>query len=476
VSSEIWQDLEQYWRCKTLKLLPSTKQDLDRVIDLFLDQIIKYDPTMLGVTLFSKFSVIPAYVILAAIRKKISCKVVIGGNGIICSPGDGFNLGGPKDIITFAEYVKQVGLIDYYVQGDGEDAIRELLQGNVEYHGINGKPNVQVRDLDQLPLPDYTGIEPLSYYYTYEPGIYLTATRGCVRKCTFCNVTDLWPKFAARNSDSVINEMISGKKKYGVNLFHFTDSLLNGNMKVWREINNKLIEAKKIDAELKPIEIIGQFICRTRFDQNEQDWKLMADAGVGLIVVGFESFSPSVRNHMGKHYSNNDIDFHIKQSALYGIKNVGLMFVGYPIETQEDHEYNIEFLYKYQKYAKSGIMHMIRWGYTGMFHGDTSKIEKPGQVKIITDPDFQKKFNRLPEGIRDIAAGFGWINEFNPTLTLRERIRRRLELHELSVKLGWPQTRSREELQILYNILYSLNRNEINSTDFENLETLLDFH
>ena len=82
----------------------------------------------------------------------------------------------------------------------------------------------------------------------------------------------------------------------------------------------------------------------------------------------------------------------------------------------------------------------------------------------------------MPQGIRGIALGFGWINELNPSLDLRERIRRRLELHELSVKLAWPQTRNREELQIIYNILHNLNSNSLNTEEFNKLDTLLDIH
>ena len=95
---------------------------------------------------------------------------------------------------------------------------------------------------------------------------------------------------------------------------------------------------------------------------------------------------------------------------------------------------------------------------------------------MIVDPDFEKKFKNLPQGLRDIALGMGWINKLNPTLTLAKRIRRRLELHELSVKLGWPQTRSREELTILYNILKNLDKNKIDRQNLEELESLLDFH
>ena len=118
---------------------------------------------------------------------------------------------------------------------------------------------------------------------------------------------------------------------------------------------------------------------------------------------------------------------------------------------------------------------MVRWGYTGMFR-DTAKIEKPGDVEMIVDPDFEARFKKLPQGLRDIALGMGWVNTKNPSLTLKERIKRRLELHELSVKLGWPQTRSKEELTIIYNIMKNLESNKIDVQDFSNLEEVLDFH
>lgn len=476
VDTVTWRELEQYWRCKILSLPDSTKQKLDAVTDKFLNTIREFDPEMVGLSVFTRFSVIPAHYMLDQIKTKLNCKTLIGGSGIYAWPGSLPNLNtGYVEASTFAEFALTSGLVDYYIKGDGEVAIQELLRGNTSYPGINGSSPIQIRDLNVIPHPEYQGIDPLSYYYTHEPGIYITASRGCVRKCTFCNVPEMWPKFTVRTADDIVEEIIKGKKNYGVNLFHFTDSLINGDMKTWREVNEKLIIAKEKDSELKPIRYLGQFICRTREAQNEQDWELMARAGADLLVTGFESYSPHVRTHMGKHYSNDDIDFQIRQTAKYGIKNVALMFVGYPVETLEDHEYNLEFLRKFQKYAKAGVFHMVRWGYTGMFR-DGLKLSKPGEVKLVTDPDFAKRFNGLPEGIRDIALGFGWINELNPTLTLNERIRRRIELHELSVKLGWPQTRNREELQILYNILSNLNQNIIDSNDFDDLDSLLDFH
>lgn len=476
VSSSTWVELESYWRCKSLELSTDTRKELLRVFKLLFDQVQEYSPDLIGISVITRMSVVACWEMLNDIKNHLNCKIVIGGSGAYAWPGslpamDTNNL----NAATFAEYALKTNLIDYYIKGDGEIALMQLLQGNVNYPGINGTPPKQIADIEKLPHPTYTGIEPQKYFYTTEPGIYITASRGCVRNCSFCNINDMWPKYINRSADDVIGEIINGKKKFDVNLFHFTDSLINGNMKYWRTLNRMLIDAKEKDPELEPIKYLGQFICRTRLDQNEHDWENMARAGADLLVTGIESFSPRVRKHMGKNHSNADIDFHFAQSAKYGIKNVVLMFVGYPTETLEDHQCNIDFLHRYRKYALAGTIHMVRWGYTGMFR-EAGKLSQKDDIDLVVDPDFSNRFHNLPQGIRDIAIGFGWLNKNNPSLTLRERIRRRLELHEVSVKLGWPQTRSREELQILYNILSNLSTNRVNEQDFEDLETLLDFH
>lgn len=481
VSNAVWSELEEYWRCKRLALEPSTEQELNRVTALFFEKIKKYQPDVIGVSVFSRMSVLAAFYICQIARTTVECKILLGGGGIAAWSGivPSMKLDPAKaellSSLNVAEFALKTGMIDYYIQGDGELALMALLKGDTDYPGINGNPPAQIQNLLDLPHPDYSKIEPESYFYTHEPGIYITASRGCVRSCSFCNVTDLWPKFKARPADDVVAEITRAKEKHNVNLFHFTDSLLNGNMKIWREINYKLAEVKKQRPEFEPISYMGQFIARTKLEQSEKDWELMAKAGARLLVVGIESFSHRVRKHMGKNYSNADIDFHFAQSGKWGIKNVVLMFVGYPTETLEDHQKNIELLYRYQKYAKAGIIHMIRWGYTGMFKDD-SKLAGTDEIDMDVDPEFAEKFHNLPKGIRDIALGFGWINKCNPSLTLKERIRRRLELHEISVQLGWPQTRSREELQILYNILSNLESNTIVEEDFERLNTVLDFH
>tara|TARA_R110001592_G_scaffold166087_1_gene400928 strand:+ start:1646 stop:3217 length:1572 start_codon:yes stop_codon:yes gene_type:complete len=476
VDQDTWLELEQYWRSNTEAISEDTRTKLENTLNKFSEMVQEYNPDWLAVSVFSRWSTVAVYEVLKILRKKIKCKIFIGGHGIDSWPGTLPARSNTKKYKTIATYLKDENLIDHFIVGEGEDSILELLSGHTEYPGIDGNAPVPVKSLDNIPLPNYRDVNPQDYYYTSEPGVFITASKGCVRKCTFCNVPELWPIYTLRNTDNLVAEIKHNVDELGVRYHMFTDELCNGSMKHWREFNRKVVELKKTDSKYEGIKYRGFMICRTRKEQDEKDWEMMAKAGANMLMVGFESMSPRVRTHMGKHaYSNEDIDFHLEQSGRYGIKNMALFFTGYPTETLEDFEMNKEFLYKHLKYAKSGIVHMIRWGYTGMFR-DPEKVEKPGSVEMVIDPDFEKKFKNLPWGIRDIALGLGWVNKLNPTLTLKERIRRRLEMHELCVKLGWPQTRSSDELRILYNIMRNLKHNKIDERDFTDLDDVISMH
>ena len=428
VDSDTWVELEKYWRSTLEEISDNTRQKLEDTIEKFAKQVNDYNPDWLAVSIFSRWSTIPCYELLKILRKRVKCKIFVGGHGIDSWAGSLPSRGDTKKYETIATLLKDKDLIDHYITGEGEDAMVELLSGHNEYPGVDGRMPIQVRSLDNIPAPLYKDVNPNDYYFTSEPGVYITASKGCVRRCTFCNVPDLWPTYTTRNTDSLVQEFKSNVDNYGVNFHMFTDELCNGSMKHWRSFNQGLVDLKKSNSKYEGIKYRGFMICRSRKEQDEKDWELMAKAGANLFMVGFESYSERVRKHMGKHnYSNDDIDFFLEQSGRYGIKNIALFFTGYPTETLEDFEMNKEFLYKHLKYAKSGIIHMIRWGYTGMFR-DPHKVEAKADVDMVIDPDFESKFKNLPWGIRDIALGVGWVNKKNPTLTLKERIRRRVEI------------------------------------------------
>ena len=52
-----------------------------------------------------------------------------------------------------------------------------------------------------------------------------------VRKCDFCDVQSIWPKYRYRSGENIALEMKVQNNKYGTKKFLFTDSLLNGSVK-----------------------------------------------------------------------------------------------------------------------------------------------------------------------------------------------------------------------------------------------------
>ena len=102
----------------------------------------------------------------------------------------------------------------------------EFLNGNLIYPGINGLPPVQIQNISELPIPDYSdNLESFDY-----GSLYITGSRGCVRKCTFCDVGLLWFKYRWVDGEVLGKQVIELSKKHKIKNVAFSDSLVNGSM------------------------------------------------------------------------------------------------------------------------------------------------------------------------------------------------------------------------------------------------------
>lgn len=361
--------------------------------------------------------------------------VILGGNGCMSVLAD-------YDEREFGIWCLNNKLCDHVVFGEGEQALLELLSGNTDYPGIDNTNFKQIQNLDQLDYPDYSGIDWTQYH---DPRIMITGSRGCVRHCTFCDIALSWPKFSYRSAEKLVDEVKIMVHEHGMTKFEFTDSLINGSVKNFDRFNELLIEAKAKDPTLEPVTYMGQFICRSEQTMPESTYELMHYAGCNQITVGIESFSERVRYHMKKKFSDSDVDYHFAQCARWAIPNVLLMIVGYPTETQADHEANVRAMHKYKLYSDMGVIFMVRWGFTmNIFEGSPISAMKQ-ELGLI----------EIDQGSADSV--FNWISTKNPDLDLRERIRRRLELHTLGVELGYAMPNSKKELTTLLELAHSYN-------------------
>lgn len=376
-----------------------------------------------------------AQLVLPWLRKNTTAKIVLGGNGVNRLFTDSKK--------PFHDWIDENNLADFVVYGDGEPTFDAILNNETNIAGVNRAPQINDYDINTFPIPEYSKFD-----YSLYGGkkIYVTGSRGCVRKCTFCDVATMWPKFRYRKAEHLLEEIRKNYYELGVTNFDFTDSLINGSISNFYRFNCLLAEEKEKNPDLKDVKFMGQFICRPKKDMPESHYEAMYYAGCEQVTIGIESFSEDIRTHMKKKFSNADIDYHIEQSSYWNVRNVWLMICGYPTETLKDHHCNLDGLRRYQKYSKQGILELIHWGHTMHLIDDTPITEQ----KMLDDLDII--VHSAQGGFTGFEDTYNWVSGKNPDLTLIERIRRRVELHELSISLGYLQPRVRQNLNTLLSL------------------------
>ncbi len=318
--------------------------------EFFLDycnKLIGYD--WIGVSLFSFNSQTATELLLSCIKELgIKSKIVIGGAGILRGPNNAKNKQNGDGQSTFwAQGMIDEGLSDYYIVGEGDKALPALLKGKAYRFS-------QMNDLSGLPYPDYSDFDLADYDQTLEDGtvdkalVTITSSRGCVRKCTFCSIGNIWGKYKFRPGEEVAAEMAHQYEKHGVDLFYFSDSLVNGSLKEFRKFCRIMSENDL------PVEWMGQFIFRS--GMTEEDWDYLKGSGCKSIWIGIESGSEKVRWHMKKKFDNRALYSSIKAAGERGIHMVYQTIVGYPTETEEDFQDTLKMIYKSAPYASNIII------------------------------------------------------------------------------------------------------------------------
>ena len=382
------QQLENYFATGVNSEVDSTAKELT---DSWAKEILSYDPHYVGISVFTYQNRIAAKLLCESLKQQSSVKIIIGGQGLT----DGGILGAQG----FAKQLIADGLADYYIKSEGERAIVELLKGNFNYPGINSDTFEQIVDLDALPIPDYSDYELNLYPRRRLP---VTASRGCVRACSFCDIHDHW-KYQYRSGKAVAEEMIYLSNKHDIRDFFFTDSLVNGSLKEFREFCRALGDYNQThDA----ITWTGQYIVRAEQHLSEEYWSNLLRAGGHKLSIGIETGSDTVREHMNKKFSNVDIDYTMRMLEKYNITCTFLMIIGYPTETEQDFQATLDMFNRYQHLAKDIIVEVSLGSTLGIL---------PGTPLFYDAHDLNIELDKYENN---------WIAKDNPDLTLAERIRR----------------------------------------------------
>lgn len=387
-------------RLKELSCLEQYKDYIKTETQKLLD----LNPTWIGFSVFSVNSVIPAIDFCKEVRKRNDkIKIVLGGSGV-----SSFGLG---TAANFGEFMFENDLTDYYISGEGELSIVELLKsGSVP-------PQKQIDDLDSIGFADYSDFN--LYDYNANGLVYITGSRGCVRDCTFCDIKSLWKKYRYRSGEHIAQEVIEAYNKWGSIEFYFTDSLINGNVKEFMKFCTILAEEKDKGNLPDELSFGGQYICRPKKQVKEEHYKIMARAGMYNLSVGIESGSDAVLADMKKQIKRTDYDFMLEMFSKYGIRTNLLMVVGYPTETENDFQQTLDMFKDYKKYSDNGIIWGLNLGKT-----------------LVVLPGARLGYESERWDIHWDEDG-NWISRLNPTLTYNERVKRRIKANRLCEELGY---------------------------------------
>jgi radical SAM superfamily enzyme YgiQ (UPF0313 family) len=242
--------------------------------------------------------------------------------------------------------------IDIVVRNDPEFSshrIPEAVTGGrvtAEIPGCTIRINGQIRicpdrgfetNLDRLGLPAWHRLPIDQYTHPVFNAKYLTVntSRGCKHKCIFCVAPKYYGETVRfRSPESVVTEIKSNLKTYGVRNFWFYADDFTANPPFVKELCRAIIEAR--------LDI--RWWTNTRVDKRDEEmFRLMRKAGAVMLSIGGESGSIDVLKRMRKAARPEFTMETVRMLRRVGIDSVVYFLLGLPGETDETIRETIEF-------------------------------------------------------------------------------------------------------------------------------------
>src|SRR5579871_1605365 len=180
--------------------------------------------------------------------------------------------------------------------GHSWDRIRGLTYRNRDGIIVHNEERAILENMDDLPFvtPVYKRDLKIENYfigYLKHPYISLYSGRGCKSRCTFC----LWPqtvgghRYRTRSVGHVLDEIAWAKSAFPeVKEFFFDDDTFT----------DDLPRAEEIAKGLGKLGVVWS--CNAKANVPRQSLKVMADNGLRLLLVGYESGNQQILHNIKK--------------------------------------------------------------------------------------------------------------------------------------------------------------------------------
>ena len=179
---------------------------------------------------------------------------------------------------------------------------------------------------------DFSKFDLKKYEFNYLP---LVTSRGCMRRCLFCNNLKIQKLFSIRDPKDVFKEMKYLYEKYKLKTFTLYDLLINADLDKLEELCDLII-----DSELE-IYWDGQMIIK---DMSQELFYKLKKSGFTHARFGFETASAKVLSLMNKPHDAElakDLFIKAKKADLNVMINI---LVGLPGEGRTEFNESVRFI------------------------------------------------------------------------------------------------------------------------------------
>ena len=256
------------------------------------------------------------------------------------------------------EYVRALPWVDYGVLGEADESFPALLDrlaaGDdvVSMPGIArrrgervdfGGPPPLVRDLDDLPVPNYddffaAGARLHMPRATAANGIQLPfeLARGCwwgeKHHCTFCGLNALGMSYRSKSPPRILSEIDELNHRYRTRYLGAMDNILD----------HQHIEG--VFGVLAAQQTDLRFFYEVKANLRREQIRLLAQGGIWRVQPGIESLNTHILQLMRKGISAIKNLRFMKWATYYGIRLSWNMLLGFPGETEEDYAAQVEVI------------------------------------------------------------------------------------------------------------------------------------
>lgn len=272
-----------------------------------------------------------------AIRKKCSMPIVVGGSHVSACP----------------ESILRNPHVDYVISGEGERPLVELilaLGNNGDLSKVanlgfkkNGclifNPREKNYPLHELPIPDFSDLDPKSYLYDGKPVCMLMASRGCPHRCSFCSVSQTFGRFfRMREIEDIIAE-IEQRYLEGYRVFDFEDDNLTFALPRFKELCQRLISTLR-DRDIQLLAMNG--VSYRNLDN--EALTLMRQAGFTHLNLALVSANQKILAATGRPHQVSGFSKIAEAAFSSGFKTVGYQILGLPGESLDSMVRTLVFL------------------------------------------------------------------------------------------------------------------------------------